>query len=145
MIPISILLVDENLLFNDILTHYFADVHGDAVTVIGSATASEEAYFLAHHLRPNLILHDLGLPGLRGVPSMRALRRALPQVGLIALTLLDTPQHRNAAIEAGADEIVYKGDLAAKLETTIHRVCEKRLACAPHRAINFAPASPLIH
>lgn len=139
------LVVDENPLFIDILTKYFSDVHGKDVFVIGDATHGEEAYILAHLLRPDLILHDLGLPGLRGLPSICDLRKTLPQVGIIALTLLDSPYHRTAAITAGADEVVYKGDVATNLETTIQRVCERRFSVRRRRPSIAKPVQAMVN
>jgi DNA-binding NarL/FixJ family response regulator len=126
MKPIRILLVDENPTFNRILSSFLTEQDASDLALVGTATEEEETTVLAYALQPEIILHDLGLPGLRGIPSIRGIRESLPNVGIIALTLFDSPAHRSAALQAGADDIVYKGDVFCDLVPAIHRVVEAR-------------------
>jgi len=60
-----------------------------------------------------------GLPGLKAIPLLRG---ALPNLGIIALTLMEPNGYRQAALAAGADEFVSKATLATDLHPAIRRV-----------------------
>jgi CheY-like chemotaxis protein len=53
------------------------------------------------------------MPGLTGLETIPRLRNMLPGVGIIALTLLKGNAYRQAALAAGADDLVRKTELAA--------------------------------
>ncbi len=68
MKPISVLLVDDDPTFLDILNRLLWEHHNDGVTVVGLAALSDKTVAKALKLQPKVILLDLGLAGLRGVP-----------------------------------------------------------------------------
>jgi DNA-binding NarL/FixJ family response regulator len=51
---------------------------------------------------PDLVLTDLGLPGLSGIEAIRRLRASQPQLPVIALTVYDDDDHIFEAMCAGA-------------------------------------------
>ena len=117
----SVLLVDDNLTFQGIVTRFLAAQ--DDVLVIGAVRGGEEALTQVRELKPDIVLVDITLPnlsgGLRFIPRLRAV---LPDVGIIALTLLGTDGCRRAALEAGVDEFVPKVNMGADLLAAIRRV-----------------------
>lgn len=120
MKPITVLLVDDNPTFLDIASR-FLQGH-EQVTVVGIANGGREAIDKAQQLQPQVILIDLAMPDLAGLDAIPVLRSLLPQVAIIALTLLDTQSYREAAFAAGADGFIAKGDLNAQLLPAIQRV-----------------------
>ncbi len=126
MNAISVLLVDDNSTFLRVLTDFLEDHHGDEVAVIGTASGSEDGLAQARVLQPQVVLLDLAMPDLTGLKAIPRLRRMLPDVGIIALTLLDPVGYRQATLEAGADEFVSKTSLATDLMPAIRRVAEAR-------------------
>jgi DNA-binding response OmpR family regulator len=63
---------------------------------------------LALHDDVELVILDLGLPGLPGEEVLRRLRSRRPNVPVIVLTAKDAVQDRVANLEAGADDYVVK-------------------------------------
>jgi DNA-binding NarL/FixJ family response regulator len=124
MAPISVLLVDDNLTFLRILQRFLEEYNHEEVVVLGAARGGEEALAKAADLRPQVILLDLAMRGMSGLEAIPHLRGMLPQVGIIALTLLDANAYREAALAAGADEFVPKAALHTHLLPTIRRVVE---------------------
>jgi len=117
---IRILLVDDHEPFLHIAAE-FLQRHPE-LAVVGLARGGEETLAQAQALRPDVILMDLNMPGLGGLEAIRRLRAMLPQVGIIALTLLERKVYRQVALAAGADDFVAKADLIADLLPAIRRV-----------------------
>ena len=124
MKPISVLLVDDNPTFLDIVTR-FLQQHQE-VTVVDAVNGGEEAVTQAYRLKPDVVLIDLAMPQVSGMETILKLRAAWPRMGIIALTLLDTSGYRQAALTAGADDFVAKDKLNAQLLPTIQQVMDTR-------------------
>ena len=122
MNPISVLIADDNPTFLRIVTRFLEEQSRKTVSVVATARGGEEALAQAEALRPQVVLIDLNMPGLSGLEAIPRLRRALPDAGIIAVTLLDTDAYRKAALAAGADDFVPKMTLNAELLPAIRRV-----------------------
>ena len=122
MNPISVLIADDNPTFLRIVTRFLEEQSRKTVSVVATARGGEEALAQAEALRPQVVLIDLNMPGLSGLEAIPRLRRALPDAGIIAVTLLDTDAYRQAALAAGADDFVSKITLNAELLPAIRRV-----------------------
>ena len=122
MNPISVLIADDNPTFLRIVTRFLEEQSRKTVSVVATARGGEEALAQAEALRPQVVLIDLNMPGLSGLEAIPRLRRALPDAGIIAVTLLDTDGYRQAALAAGADDFVSKMTLNTELLPAIHRV-----------------------
>jgi DNA-binding NarL/FixJ family response regulator len=120
---IRVLLVDDHEAFLRVATE-FLKRHNELnkLAVVGVARGGEEALTLAQDLRPQVILIDLNMPGLNGLETIPRLRAMLPEAGIIALTLLDPKVYRQAALAAGADDFVPKGNLSTDLLPAIRQV-----------------------
>jgi DNA-binding NarL/FixJ family response regulator len=81
---------------------------------------------MKNNFRQRTRMDQLGLPSLPGLPSIRRLRRAMPNVGIIALTLLNSARIISKAIGAGADEVIYKGSIFWDLAPAIERIFAAR-------------------
>ena len=122
MKPISVLLVDDNPAFLRIVTRFLQE-HDDIV-IVGAADGGEEALALAQDLQPDIVLIDLAMPGLSGLETIPRLRAVLPEVGIIALTVLDINSYWQAALAAGASDFVPKARLNTELLPAIRRVAQ---------------------
>ena len=91
--------------------------------VIEAATG-EVAVQLVGSERPDLVLLDLGLPGIGGIDVITALR-AWTQVPIIVLTVRDDERVKVLALDAGADDYVTKpfgmDELLARLRAALRR------------------------
>jgi DNA-binding NarL/FixJ family response regulator len=63
----------------------------------------------------DLILTDIGLPGISGIEGTRILRERLPNVPILALTIYDNDEKVFAALCAGASGYLLKNTPPAKL------------------------------
>ncbi len=86
---------------------------GSGVTVVGEAVDMEQALELTAGQRPDLVLLDWELPGQDGDAVLARLRAVRP--GLVVIALSGRPEARRAALAAGADAFVSKGDPPERL------------------------------
>ena len=68
-----------------------------------------------------MVLVGLDRPGLETISRPRNM---LPGVGIIALTLLEGNAYQQAAMAAGADDLVRKAELVTDLLPAIRRVVQ---------------------
>lgn len=113
MRPIHILMVDDHPTFLQIARRFLASQ--PAVRIVGEATEVEEALGMLETLRPDVVVTDLALPGANGLSFIQILQREYPHIGVVALTLFDTNEHRKAARAAGAHGFVPKAILCTDL------------------------------
>jgi len=126
MEPVRVLLVDDNPTFLRIAARFLEQEHCQEVVVVGTATGGEDALAKAKHLAPQVVLLDLMMPGMNGLEVIPRLKAMLPEVYIVALTLLDTSSYRSAALSAGADAFIAKTAMNTELLPAIRRVPETR-------------------
>lgn len=79
-----ILLVDDHKLLMEGVRSLLAPYAH--LRVVGMASSGGEGVALAASLRPHLIVLDLGMPGMNGLETGRAVREVLPEAGIIIYT-----------------------------------------------------------
>lgn len=88
------------------------------------AATGEEALRLAGAHRPDLVILDLGLPGMSGLDVIAGLR-GWTDVPIIVLSARDGEADKVAALDQGADDYVSKpfgmGELMARLRAALRR------------------------
>src|SRR5215212_3182158 len=94
-----VLIVDDHPITRAALASLL-QAHG--FSVAGEAADGEEAIELARRVLPDLVLLDLSMPGLGGLPALTRLREAAPETEVVVLTASGTEENLLAAIRAGA-------------------------------------------
>ncbi len=116
----SILVVDDEPKIVRLVADYLTDA-GFAVT---TARSGDEALMRARTESPDLVVLDLGLPGLDGLDVTRALRRS-GELPIIMLTARDDETDRIIGLELGADDYVTKPfsprELVARVRAVLRR------------------------
>jgi DNA-binding NarL/FixJ family response regulator len=86
---------------------------------IGEAGSGEEALELVAHLRPDLVLVDVRMPGMDGVETARRLTEADPATTVVLISLEEVPQLSAAVDRAGAAGYIRKQDLSTRSLTEL--------------------------
>jgi DNA-binding NarL/FixJ family response regulator len=122
MNSIHVLLVDDQ----EIIRQGLATIlkYAPGIAVIGQAGDGEEAVALAHTLRPDVVLMDLKMPRLGGIPATRRIRAALPAIQVIILTTYDTDDLVFEGIKAGAQGYLLKDTAGETLVEAIRGVMQ---------------------
>jgi len=88
------------------------------------AATGEEALALAGAHQPDVVILDIGLPGIDGIDVVRELRR-WTEVPIIILSVRESEPDKVAALDAGADDYVTKpfgmDELLARLRAAVRR------------------------
>lgn len=76
--------------------------------VVGEAEDGQEALRQVQHLTPDIVLMDIGMPGMDGLAATRAILQNYPQVRIIALTQHENREYVLPTLRAGAKGYVLK-------------------------------------
>ena len=123
----TVLVVDDEPKIVDVVREYLEHA-GFSVRTAGDGPAALER---ARALAPDLIVLDLGLPGLDGLDVARQLRRS-SRVPVIILTARGDEVDRIIGLEIGADDYLVKPfsprELVARVRAVLRRVDERDTA-----------------
>ena len=118
--PIRVGLVDDHHLVREGLRLVLASARG--IEVVGDAGGHQEALELVDTSRPDVLLLDLMLPEGDGLPLLRILRSAHPELRVVILTMDGGSESVRQAFVAGASGYVVKGAKPHELVEAIHAV-----------------------
>lgn len=120
MDKLTILLVDDHTLIRKGLAALLATQRN--MEVVGEAADGLEAIEQARRLLPDLILMDVHMPRCTGPEAARAIKREMPHVRIVMLTVSDDDQDLFEAIKSGAQGYLLKNlepeELFGLLENT---------------------------
>ena len=102
----SVLLVDDHKIMRDGIRAILTRT--SEFSVIGEAENSEDALESCRSLRPDIILMDIGLPGLNGIETTTEILRRFPQAKVMILSMYDDEHSVVSAIRSGARAFVLK-------------------------------------
>ncbi|CAH0345263.1 response regulator transcription factor [Bacillus sp. CECT 9360] len=133
---IRILLVDDHAVVRMGLT-MLLDAHPD-MQVVGEASEGNEGLQKAVELNPNVVVMDLSMPhGKDGLSATSELKKLMPDVQILILTMHDDEEYLFRAIQAGAsgcilksaphDELVGAIRSVARGEAYLHPSATKKL------------------
>ncbi|MGA2435792.1 MAG: response regulator transcription factor [Bryobacteraceae bacterium] len=92
---------------------------------IEEAETGEQAIALVRTLRFDAVLLDIGMPGMNGIETCKEIRKLMPTLGIVMLTVKNAEEDKIRALDAGADDYVTKPfhirELAARLRAAVRR------------------------
>lgn len=80
----------------------------DEIQIIGEAGSAEEVLPDLEKLHPDIVLMDISLPGLSGIEITREIKKVLPDINVIALTIHEDEEYFFKMLDAGASGYVPK-------------------------------------
>jgi two-component system, NarL family, nitrate/nitrite response regulator NarL len=127
---IRLLLVDDHHLFRRGLKALLAqDERFDVSCEAGDV--GEALRCLSQPPRPDVILLDNHLPGVRGVDAIPALKEAAPRARILMLTVSENEDDLAAALQAGADGYLLKTVESDQLCDAIFKVLDGESVVSP--------------
>jgi len=90
------------------------------IDVVGAFGSAEEALSQFPACSPEVLLVDLGLPGISGVELIEKAREEMPLVEIMAYTIFEDRETVFAAIKAGASGYILKGSSPREIVEALH-------------------------
>lgn len=97
---LRVLLADDHQVVRDGLSSLIESQPD--LAVVGQASDGEQAVSQARELQPDVVVLDVNMPRLNGIDVARILRKDLPQVHIIGLSMHDDPHISASMRSAGA-------------------------------------------
>jgi DNA-binding NarL/FixJ family response regulator len=102
----QVLLVDDHKIMRDGIKAILR--HSDEFEVMGESESGSEAVQICKQKRPDVILMDIGLPGLNGIETTVEILRHCPDMKVVILSMYDDEHSVVSAIRSGARAFVLK-------------------------------------
>ena len=118
--PFNVVLVDDHQVLRDAIKEILVR-HTD-FQVVGEAGSGTEASEVARRTDPDLVLMDIGLPGMNGIEATAELARHCPRARVLILSMYDDEASVMAAVRAGARGFVLKKACATELVDAMRTV-----------------------
>jgi len=139
MTTAHILLVEDDAHIAEVVL-YALQEHGFRCT---RAPDGREGLDLFRRHTPDLVLLDLGLPGIQGLDLVREMRREQPRVPIIIVTARTEEVDRVTGLELGADDYVTKPfsprELVARVRAVLRRDARVAGGAAPPSLLRAGP------
>jgi DNA-binding NarL/FixJ family response regulator len=103
---ITVLLADDHGIVRDAL-RYLLEAQGD-IEIIATAADGQEAVDQAMRLCPDVAVMDISMPRMDGIEATRQICDLCPHTQIVMLTIYNTAEHIQHALQAGASGYVLK-------------------------------------
>jgi len=113
-----VLVVDDHEMFSEALELLLG--RQPDVLLVGSARSANEAMQMLD-AAPDVVLMDLDMPGTNGIEATRRIREAIPDVKIVLLTAVQSPEIIADALAAGACGYVPKTRAVDELLDVVRR------------------------
>jgi two-component system, NarL family, response regulator NreC len=120
MPKIRCLLVDDHTLFRQGVRRLL-ETESD-FEIIGESPDAGDAVEKARDLRPDIVLMDIGMPGLSSFEAARQIRKNRPETKVLFLTMYEDEDYLVQCLEVGAAGYVLKDTPAPQLVTAVRDV-----------------------
>src|SRR5580704_3221311 len=111
--PCGVVLVDDHEILRDAIKEIL--LRHPEFQVVGEAGSGPEAVPVCRQTDPDLVIMDIGMPGMNGIETTGELARRCPRTRVLMLSMYDDEDSVMAAVRAGARGFVLKKACATEL------------------------------
>jgi DNA-binding NarL/FixJ family response regulator len=126
---VRLVVVDDHALFRRGLVSLLADL--PEIRVVGEAGDGYEALNVINHLKPDVILMDINMPGMDGIQTVQALREKKSKTPILMLTISDEDNDLIGALMAGANGYLLKNAEPNELREAILLLAQGKSVLSP--------------
>lgn len=103
----------------------------DDLEIVGEVQDGKEAVRMAISLAPDLILMDLNMPGSNGLGAIGEIRKRVPDMRILVITMHKTDEYIQEALRNGASGYILKESGPEELLTAIRTVLAGKVFLSP--------------
>ena len=96
------------------------------LSIVGETGTGLRALDLAQRIEPDVLIVDIGMPGLNGLEVTRRVKKRYPKMRVVVLTMHSDEDYLRKAMRNGADAYVLKEANVPELVKAIHEVMDGR-------------------
>jgi DNA-binding NarL/FixJ family response regulator len=122
-----ILLADDHRM----LREAFAQILQTRFDVVGAVGDGRALLTAAEELKPDVVVLDIAMPLLNGLDAARQLKRTMPEIKIVILTINEDPDLAADAVRAGASCYLLKNSAASELLQAIDEAIRGRSYITP--------------
>ena len=126
---IRCIVVDDHTLFREGLKRVLESEPD--IEVIGEAANATEAIERVGALKPDVVLMDIGMPGLSSFEAARVIARDFCDTKLMFLTMYEDEEYLLQCLDVGASGYILKDSPAPKLLSAVREVSQGRKYLSP--------------
>ncbi|MDF2723285.1 MAG: response regulator receiver protein [Paenibacillus sp.] len=101
----TVLVIDDAAFMRHVLTDI---LEKNGYHVIGAAANGESGIAKHAECQPDIVILDIGMPGMDGIEALQAIRRADPRVSIVMCSAQAQPQKVLRSAEEGANDFIVK-------------------------------------
>jgi DNA-binding NarL/FixJ family response regulator len=131
-VPICVAIIEDHREFRDYLTALISGTEGFDCT--GGFRSIEEALPKIHARVPDIVLLDIGLPGMNGIEGIKLFKNKYPEMLLLTLTIHDDDERIFDALCAGASGYLLKKTQPAQLVASVKEAAQGGAPMSPEVA-----------
>jgi DNA-binding NarL/FixJ family response regulator len=94
----------------------------DEISIVHTATSAEEALDYFKNNEADLLITDFSMPGMDGLALLKTVKRILPEIKIIVLSMHDEMMLTKEILKSGVDAYILKRDTQKELLTAITEV-----------------------
>ncbi len=131
MDKIRVLIADDHALVREGLRKLLE--LSDNIEILSEVGDGQGAINIARKEKPDVILMDVNMPGTNGISATRVIKREIPSIHIIALTIYEDEEVVDM-VRAGVSAYVLKDVAGSELIDTINRVMQGEVVIHPRVA-----------
>jgi len=97
-------------------------LEASGLEVVGEAASGDEALRVVEHLRPDVVVMDVRMPGGDGLSATRDIVAAVPSARVLVLTTFDLDEYVYGALQSGAAGFLLKNAAPEELVAAVRAV-----------------------
>ena len=129
---LTVLLADDHKIVRDGLRSLLEKEPG--LAVLAEAEDGREAVRLTGELQPDVVIMDIGMPGLNGIEATRQIKARYPGVKVVALSMHADKPYVLRMIKAGASGYLLKNSASKELVHAVRKAADGLVYLSPEIA-----------
>jgi len=113
------------------------------IEVVGMARSGREAIDLSNQVKPDVIIMDINMPDMDGITATETIRRKLPYIQVVILSVQNDPNYMRRAMQAGVRDFLTKPPAIEDLTAAVRRSGKMAQDEKSQTPSNSGPAMPL--